>query len=29
VKYVVSREGVIVTDGKKFRLDIKEFGSKR
>jgi hypothetical protein len=29
VKYVISPEGVIVTDGKKFRLDIKEFGSKR
>jgi hypothetical protein len=29
VKYVISPEGVIVTDGKKFRLDIREFGSKR
>jgi hypothetical protein len=30
VKYVISpKEGLIVTDGKKFRLSINEFGSKR
>ncbi len=29
VKYVVSPEGLVVTDGKKFRLDINEFGPKR
>jgi len=29
VKYVVSSEGLVVTDGKKFRLDINEFGPKR